>query len=307
MSREPADVPVPKSLRYASIGVLLASVAMVFLGAVRIGVTWDEPIHVQRLDTYLHTGWYLTDAQLVDGEPGPEMTQQYVYAPAAMLLLHGLCVVTGVETPGSTSVSAEAYAVRHVGIGLLSVLGLMAVAATGRLLLRRWDWGLVAAATLAAVPLWTGHSMFNLKDVPVATGYALATLGLALLARSDEGPDGASACPDPSPLRQASSWRWDEPGMWTGMFASVFVLLCCFMLKPRAGTRGQMVRADWWRYRDLILALIVSGLALWVVYPKTFDSPLVAMWRAAFSSANFLTPSRSGRLFLCGCCCRCRS
>ena len=43
----------------------------------------------------------------------------------------------------------------------------------GRLLLRTWSWGLVCGAALVAVPMWTGHAMVNIKDIPVATGYTL--------------------------------------------------------------------------------------------------------------------------------------
>src|SRR4051812_18063707 len=100
---------------------------MIFLGGWRIGVTWDEPLHVQRFDNYLQTGWYLGDGQLNDGKPAPEMTQQYVYAPATMLILHGFGVATGVEEPGAAGNSADAYAVRHLAIGLISLLGILAV------------------------------------------------------------------------------------------------------------------------------------------------------------------------------------
>jgi hypothetical protein len=280
---------VPRSLKWVSVAVLIGSIAMIFVGALRIGVTWDEPLHVERLNNYLDTGWYLGQGQLDDGEPGPAMKQQYVYAPAAMLMLHGLCVVTGVEEPDSVSVSADAYAVRHLGIGLISMLGILAVAATGRLLFRRWDWALVAAATLAVVPLWSGHSMFNLKDVPVGTGYALVTLGLGIIARGAQGRDWRLRLGGPAALACGTFLAMGtRPGMWTGIFASVAVLIGCWLLRPREGSFLEDVRADLWRYRDLAAGLVVAGLGLWAIDPKVFSSPFHAMWRAAFASANFL-------------------
>ena len=177
---------VPPLLRYLSWAVLAACVVMTFVGGWRVGVTEDEPYHVQRFDNYVQTGWYLADGQFDHGAPAEGMTQQYVYGPASMLVLHGVNAVVGVEPWGHAGVSAHAYAVRHLSVGVIGVLGLLAVVLTGRVLFRRWDWGVLAGATMAAVPLWTGHAMFNVKDVPVGTGYAWATLGLVLLARERE-------------------------------------------------------------------------------------------------------------------------
>jgi hypothetical protein len=282
--------PVPRALRYVSVAALVAGVAMIFLGGWRIGVTWDEPLHVQRFNNYLDTGWYLGDGQLEHGEPGPVVTQQYVYAPATMLILHGLGVATGVEEPGAASASADAYAVRHLGIGLISVLGILAVAGTARLLFRRWDWALVAAAVIAVLPMWTGHSMFNLKDVPVATGYSLATFGLALISRSLQGRDWRLRIAGPAALAGGTFLAvGTRPGMWVGVFASVIVLVGCWLLRPGDESLARRIRADLWRYVDIGAGFVAAGLGLWAIDPKVFDSPFHALWRAAFSSANFLT------------------
>lgn len=287
---EPAAVgPVPRPLRYVAAAVLVGAVAMIFVGGIRIGVTWDESYHVQRFNNYLDTGWYLTDAQRVGDHPGPQVTDQYVYAPATMLLMHGLGVATGVEDPGAAGTSANAYLVRHLGIALISLLGLLAVAGTARLLLRRWDWGLVAAATLAVLPMWAGHSMFNLKDVPVATGYALVTFGLVLVAREDRGRPWA-----PSVLTAGAIAFGlflsvgTRPGMWTAMAASIGVLGLCRVLRPGDETMIARLRADLWRLRDVSAGFVVAGLALWAIDPKIFGSPVHSLWQAAFSSANFL-------------------
>jgi hypothetical protein len=281
--------PVPRSLRYVSTAALLAGIAMIILGAWRIGVTWDEPLHIQRFNNYLETGWYLGDGQLDHGEPGPAMTQQYVYAPATMLILHGLGVATGVEDPGAASASADAYAVRHLGVAMISLLGILAIFGTARLLFRRWDWALVAAAVLAVFPMWTGHSMFNLKDVPVATGYSLATFGLAVIARGVQGRDWRLRTAGPVALASGMFLAvGTRPGMWVGIFASLVVLVGCWLLRPGDGSVLQRIRADLWRYRDIALGVVVAGVGLWVIDPRVFDSPFHTLWRAAFSSANFL-------------------
>lgn len=288
----PEEVPVGRALRWIAATSLLASVVVLLLGAWRIGVTWDEPLHVQRYDNYAATGWYLGDGQVEGGEPTEGMKQQFVYGPATMLLLHGLGRVAGTDEPGSAGVSDEAYVVRHLGVAALSLLGVLAVVCTGRLLLRRWDWALVAGATLAAIPLWTGHAMFNLKDVPVGTGYALATLGLTLITRAGPPPHRAVALAGPLSLA-AGTWLavGTRPGMWTGVAASCGALVVCWLLGAGDGSLRARVTADRRRYRDLAVGLALAAAALWAIYPNVFSSPLHAMLRAALGSANFLDAS----------------
>jgi hypothetical protein len=280
---------VPRLLRFLSWAVLAACVVMTFVGGWRVGVTEDEPYHVQRFDNYVQTGWYLADGQLDHGRPAAGMTQQYVYGPASMLVLHGVNAVVGVEPWGHAGVSADAYAVRHLSVGVFGVVGLLAVVLTGRVLFRRWDWGVLAGATMAAVPLWTGHAMFNLKDVPVGTGYAWATLGLVLLARE----------------REAARWwvRWGgpvvlvagvvlavgtRPAMWSGIAFGVLVLLVCRGLRREPARFVDRVRADLWVLRDLVIVVLVSGLLLWWMDPKVFGSPATALVKSVHSSSTFL-------------------
>lgn len=281
--------PVPRALRYASALGLLIGVVLIFAGGLRIGVTWDEPLHVEKFNTYLETGWYLNNGQVEDGEPTPSMSQQYVYAPATMVILHGLGAATGVEPWGAASTSADAYAVRHVGIGIISLVGIFAIACTTRLLLRRWDWALVSAGALATLPMWTGHSMFNLKDVPVATGYALVTLGLAIVARRQRAGSWAIRIGGPVTLACGAFLAvGTRPGMWTGIFGSIVILVLCWLLRRGDGSMLRRVTSDWWRYRDVAVGLALTLVGLVALYPRVFDSPLQVLWHAAFSSANFL-------------------
>jgi hypothetical protein len=280
--------PVPRLLRFLSWAVLAACVVMTFVGGWRVGVTEDEPYHVQRFDNYLQTGWYLADGQLDHGHPSAGMTQQYVYGPAATLVLHGVNALVGVEPWGHAGTSAHAYAVRHLSVGVFGLLGLVAVVLTGRVLFWRWDWGVLAGALMAAVPLWTGHAMFNVKDVPVATGYARATMGLVLLARE----------------RMAARWwvRWGgpvtlaaglvlavgtRPAMWSGIAFGAVVLLLFRGLRREPARLVDRVRADLWVLWDLVVAALASWLLLWWMDPKVFSSPLLLLYKSVHSSATF--------------------
>ena len=164
-----ATPPLPLAVVFASAAVLLFSVSQVFVGALSTGATVDEPSHVGHLTNYLGGGNYSSAS----------------YGPVTSLLGHSVNIALGVETWGVLSESAEAYQNRHLAIAFLGVLGLIAVGLSARLMFGSPRWGLLAAAVLGSFPLWVGHSMFNLKDIPAATGYALVTTGLiALFARS---------------------------------------------------------------------------------------------------------------------------
>ncbi len=169
--------------------VLLAGVAQLFAGAVQVGVTWDEPTHVDRTQSLLDVGWFVPEFQLDDGEP--DEVSPFVYGPAYSMTAHAVNLVAGNEEPGETAVTADAYAVRHLAtaaLGLLTIaaVGLMAWSITGSV-----RAGLYGAAALAAIPSWTGHAMFNVKDVPAAAGYTLVTAGLVLALAP--AADGSSA------------------------------------------------------------------------------------------------------------------
>ncbi len=281
---------VPRLLRYTSVAVLGAGIFLIFFGGLRVGVTYDEPLHVQRFNNYVETGWYLGDGQVIEGEPVEGMRQQYVYAPVTMTLLHGLGVVTGVEDVGTASATEDAYAVRHLGIGMISLLGLWAVAATTRLILRGWDWGVLAAAVLVAVPLWTGHSMFNVKDVSVATGYALVTLGLALIARRERAARRLVRFGGPGTLAiGVILCLGTRPGMWTGVAAGCAVLIGYRCIRRTEQGLAATLREDGWRYRDIAVGLLLALAALVAVYPQVFGSPVTALVRSALSSANFFS------------------
>ncbi len=165
------DPRVPTALLVVAGVVLAVNVVVLFLGAWSIGVTTDEPIHVDRLQHWFDLGWYVPETQMDGVEPDQGLSGIYVYGPVAALVAHLVSVLGGTESWGSVSAAPEAYATRHLAVALFSILGLAAVAATTRLLLRSWRWALIAAAVLSAIPTWTGHGMFNIKDTPVAAGY----------------------------------------------------------------------------------------------------------------------------------------
>lgn len=262
----------PRSLLVVAGLVLGAAWVMTFVGGWRTGISWDETYHVERLQSYLDHGWYLFDHDLVDGEPGDWVGNRYVYGPVTMLLLHAWAMLWGADGSGAVSSTAYAFAVRHVGIGLMSLVGVAATATIARILLRRWSWGLVAAAVLVALPTWTGHAMFNMKDVPVAVGYTLVTLGVLVVCLRPDRHRAlllAGALTAVAGLVLAVGTR---PGIWPGLALTLGV---------------GMVTRDRTRLLTLGAVAISSYAVLLTAYPKAFVTPVHTLLDAALQSSRF--------------------
>jgi hypothetical protein len=284
---------VPRVLATAAAVVCVAGVVMLVWGALSVGVTIDEPIHVQRFTSYLHTGWYVADFQSRDGVPLPGVSDQYVYGPATMWLLHHWTVLWGGEPRGEVAVSAHAYALRHLGVALIALIGVGAVAATARMVVRRWGWGLVAAACLLATPMFLGHAMFNVKDPSVAAGYALVTAGLVSWVGVGAQPAGRRLLTVASLAAGVWLMLGTRPGMWLALACSMVAAVVLVALRREAGVRG----GPGLRHLDLLAALALAGIGLVLLYPEVFTHPLETARISATSSANFLGV-RGSRIFV---------
>jgi hypothetical protein len=157
-------VGVPVLVLSGSSVLLMVGLVLQFSGAWSSGVTMDEPLHLEHLRHFFETGVYSSSA----------------YGPATSLLGHFANVARGVETWGTVVATAEAYSVRHLTVAGLGALGVSAVAIISRVLLGSWQWAVVGAAMLVSIPLWVGHSMFNIKDIALAAGYTMVTGALVL-------------------------------------------------------------------------------------------------------------------------------
>jgi len=284
--------PPPRILLAVSLVVLAVTTTLTVLGAVQTGVSTDEPIHVMRLRNFFDTGWYALDWDYTGAGPGGDGTNTYVYGPVTMLVLHGWSVVWGVEGWHDVATTSRAYDVRHLGIVVIGLVGVLAVAAIGRVVLRSWRWALVAAAVLAATPIWTGHAMFNVKDIPVATGHTLVTLGLLVHVR-----DGPSSWP----LRLSRVGALvvglvltlgTRPGMWVGLSVLLAVAVVGILLASTTRRRAAV------HLVDLTASCAIAVAALVAIYPNLFGSPLRALPRTSESSSSFLDGEKSDRLYV---------
>jgi hypothetical protein len=263
--------------------VLVAGVVQSFAGAVQVGVTWDEPNHVERTASLLTTGWYLLPAELVDGEP--DGSSPFVYGPTYSLTAHAVNRVLGDEPPGGAAHTAAAYRNRHLAVAALGLLGILAVGLMTWTLTGSRRFGLLGAAILAALPPWTGHSMFNVKDVPAAVGTTLLTAGLVLaLTPVDRGPS--------RPLRHVLVPSLvalgvffgvgTRPALWVPLAASVASYVLLLLLARRADDAG-------WPGGIAAVAtgLVVGTAATALAYPNAFATPLQLLVRSVVESSAF--------------------
>jgi hypothetical protein len=178
---------VPWAMVGLALLVLLTTTVLMVAGGSEVGATWDERIHALMTQTYFLTGWYASPDWLVNGDLDPFTGKwpYFVYAPVASLIAHAAAVLTGNESWNGFSDSAAAHAARHLGTAAIAAAGVLGVVGITRTITRSWRWAVVSAAVLASTPMWIGHGMFNVKDLPVGTGYTLATLGLVLVVRRD--------------------------------------------------------------------------------------------------------------------------
>jgi len=282
------DPRVPVVLLVVAVAVLAVNTAVLFAGAWGIGVTIDEPYHVDRLSHWFSTGWYLPEFQMNGAEPDWRYENLFVYAPVSALVAHAVAVVLGAEAWGTVLATPEAYAARHIAIALLAVLGLVAAASIVRLLLRSWRWAVVAAAVLSCIPTWLGHGMFNIKDAPVATGYTVVTLAAVALGRHNVATSrrvkvlgiGALAL---GVLVLVGT----RPGTLVAVGASGLLMLALTRWQDgRHEGRAAATRLLKVRIGAALVGLAIAYLVLLAVYPELFGSPS-RMFEAFLSSADF--------------------
>lgn len=276
--------PLPRVLWALSLLVLIVGSVMALVGAWTTSASIDETYHVQRMQHYLDDGWFLVDRQLVGGEPAEGISDRFVYGPVTMCILHGLSMLWGVDESGVVSASADAYAVRHVGIALIGLIGVAAAICLGRLVLSSWRWGVLVGAVLVSTPLWTGHLMMNPKDVSVATGYTVFTLGLMILTVWDR-PTWRQRLFGPSLIAGGIVLAMGtRPGIWAGIAASLVTFVVIQgVVDLRADSNGHR----WVRYLDVGLGVTAAGLALAAIYPAIFTNSVTTMVRSTSASAKY--------------------
>jgi hypothetical protein len=262
----------PRLLVLTAALVVMSGLAMTFVGAGRTGVSVDEAGHVHRLEAFIDDGLFVRSRERRGVPEGEIPPNAYVYAPGTARVMHVVNAVLGNEKLGHPSDSATAYTVRHFVVAAMSVVALLAAFGLGWLMVGSWQWGLVASAALAAVPMWTGHAMFNPKDTPVAVGYTLMTFAVAGLVAAGRFAGrtrllwSGAACL--GMILGIALMVGTRPGMWPGVVAAVAVAV---------GLLAVARAVDRWFLVGLAMGLAGSYAALLKIYPRVFMHPIAMM------------------------------
>lgn len=267
--------------------VLLLCAVQAVVGATQVGITTDEPTHVLRAQSWLDNGWYVPPQTLEDGEPtdAPAATP-YVYGPAFTGGAHAVNVLAGNEQRGEVSGDRSATAVRHVLLALLGILTALAVGATVWALTGSRLFGGWSAAALLAIPLWLGMSMFNVKDLPVATGYTLVTASLVITLAGTR----------PHPLSRPAAVAIGTSvgagivlaaGTRTAMWLPLLVALLCWAVVLRLRARADDYAADPLRTRAVAGGAIAGAVVVVALYPNAFSDPLALAVGSLTDSSSF--------------------
>lgn len=257
-------------------------------GAFASGVTIDEPIHQDRMVAWLENGWYVPSYWQEDGEPDPasNFSTPFVYGPATAGLGHVVNALVGNEAWDDVESTSEAYSVRHLVVALIALLAVGAVGFAVNLLTRSRALGLWAAAGLLAVPRFTGHAFFNIKDIPAASGYTLITV--ALLVALAERPEAPA-----SRKRQVAIGVAVGGGVLIAAGSRLslwvpFVIALASYTALRLGQRylGGVVRQ---RGTDFAIGIgaVAGFLAIAVLYPNVARTPFDLLAESVSNSADY--------------------
>jgi hypothetical protein len=285
-----------------ALGLVLATAALTLLvlavetvlGAGEVGLYIDDYVHVSRFQEWLNEGWYVPSygpaAPPLGGEPQPgTLSSPFVYGPAFSALAHLVNVALGNEAMNEISTTAEAYQVRHLVVALL---GLATVACAGvavRVLTRDLLAAIWSAAALLAIPVWAGQSMFNIKDVPVASGFTFVTVGLVLglvSARRDSWP---------------SRRRLLAVGALVGFGVMIGIGTRSAMWVPFACSLSAFAALSWLVFRsraDVLRSLAAPGVGFMVglgvvaaLHPNPAATPIEWMIESVSDSSGYEPPS----------------
>lgn len=280
MSRLPKISTDPVSL--VAIAVITVSSAMAIGGAFDTGVTIDEPTQLSRAGSWLSEGWFVPANELADGEP---VSSPYTYGPAASASAHLINTMAGNESLGETSTSTAAWQTRHLVTVLFGLAAVLAVALAVSAITGSRRAGLWSAAALMAIPIWMGMSFFNIKDVPVATGYTLVTAGLVLALVPAGGASARTRLAGIAALVALGIFL--SVGTRIAMWVPVFASLVLYAVMAFARHRYEPQRSDAARPSAVAAGCGVAVVTLVAIYPNVFSHPFSALANSVSDSADF--------------------
>ena len=238
---------------------LIIMTIQMFLGATLVGPTIDEGLHLDHLRSFLAGGQYSNAA----------------YGPVPSLFGHILNVTVGNESPGDPSAEIEAFVVRHLSVSVLATVGIGGAYLSARLLFASRRLGLWAALVLSTIPLWVGHGMFNLKDIPAASGFSLliaAIVGFMVSPRLRRKNAFLLAMTAVTGLGLSIGTR---PGIWPFLLVAAVsgFIGFHFLRTPKIFGNQQTIRNLW---KVALIAIVPLALSSWFFGRYLLEAALVS-------------------------------
>jgi Dolichyl-phosphate-mannose-protein mannosyltransferase len=274
--------------------VLLLTAAYMSVAIPDMGMSWDE--HPQRSYGMWTLDWYASR-----NPSSLALTDQWwgmPYYGAFFDVIGGLLeLVLG---------SANHIVLRHYLTAVFGVVGILYASRTAKALAGPTA-GFFAALLLATSPRWTGHSMFNPKDIPFAGMHAAAIFYLVRIAQSlpwrwrAEAGSRECATGYEAASRSPVLWSlWAKFGLFAGLALGVRIgglLPLCYL----AALLGLWVMVVTWRSDDVrpllavgsrftggaVLSVLIAyavGCAFW---PKLLQDPIGHTRAALAVASNF--------------------
>lgn len=280
-------IAVPRTALIVFTALLAVPLWLLVRGSQAIGVSWDEPTYVDSLHEFFQSGWFVPRYFFTDGTT--TLADSIVHGPVGPLFGHAIAVISGNELPFQLSALAPAYDSRHLGMAILATLGIVCTGAAAAIALSSWRWGVIAAATTAGIPLFIGHGMFNIQDLPVAVGFAAVLLSFVLLARQSFGtPTRARALQIITLTLGLVLMVGTRPGIWILFVLTGFAsLIVWFVLDARSSTPRIAGRLLGSRVIGTAAGMLAAYALLWVISPNVFAQPLRFLQESLATSQAF--------------------
>jgi hypothetical protein len=271
---------------------LLTMFALSFSGVGQVGYYFDEFVHIDKLQNFLDHGLYTFEVGLDDnGEPYNIRGFVYVYGPVFSLIGHAVAVLSGAETWGTVGISDAAFAARHYVVFAFSVIGVLAAGWGVSLVTRSRNWGLAAACLLVSIPMWTGSAMYNIKDIPAATGFTLFTVGCIAAVLPKENHTRLTTVGGWVALYVGSLIFWGtRPGLWIAIALSFVAIVIVLTRLENLRKVGEIAR----RLIRPVSAVAASYLTMLIIYPRVFLNPFKLLYKSFSDTSDF--PHRRGSI-----------
>jgi len=151
-----------RNVLHGSLAVLIiAKVSELIASSIKIGSNIDEPYHLNQAAGFISNGSYILENPTV---------HEYAYGPAFAIFSHMVETALGFSDLGDFSLTPNSLIFTHLMLALLSLLTALITGVIFFSIYKNYFFSAISILILLSFPFWLGHSIQNIKDIPVAYG-----------------------------------------------------------------------------------------------------------------------------------------